>query len=542
MKTKILLLLSAALLFSAASWGQLRPREIPKQIRAEYRDTLRDAKKSLKELKEAKWDILPSPVETPVEITESRSLATMSNWGERLIIPATIRTRLATECKHSVYGKISDTGRPTHIDLQGTKGDARNYTTSTTTDDLQGHATHVGGIACAKDFGVLWTLQQSGVYVQAYRKVLGDQGQGSFAWVENLYRTEAPEDKALNARGIAVVYNGSFGTTDPTIVPGTEAALAEASKNDAYFVFASGNNNGPVGYPGSSAYAITAAALDQSLVKAEYSNYGPKVNNAMPGSLIQSTWKNNTYATLSGTSMASPFLYSCVVIAKSKWGPKLKGTEQMKKYLAWVAQDLGQAGKDDLYGWGLIYIQRILDSDPAKMPGSIPPTDPGNPTPPPTPPTDPVIPDKKPNTVSLFFPKEHTQVWKTQGSQNSFKLTCRFTLQVTSTKYAEDSWDALDRVITPYFQRQYMVVSADNDFHDVGIWSAHFLKMYLDKEPEIQKLGLKIIVTRVEGQDEQGRAYDIANPKANLNSQAAMVGATVEYVGRKAKSKLKIFP
>lgn len=538
MKTKILLLSIAALLFSAASWGQLRPREIPKQIRADYRDTLRDAKKSFKELKEEGWDILPSPVETPMEITQSRSLATISNWGERLIIPANIRARLANECKFPVVGKICDTGRPTHIDLQATKGDAKNYTTSTTVDDLQGHSTHVGGIACAKEFGVLWALQQSGVYTQSYRKILGDQGQGSFAWVENLYRTEAPEDKALNSRGIAVVYNGSFGTFDPTIIPGTEAALAEASKNDAYFVFASGNNNGPVGYPGSSAYAITAAALDQSLIKAEYSNYGPKVNNAMPGSLIQSTWKNNTYATLSGTSMASPFLYSCVVIAKSKWGPKLKSTEQMKKYLGWVAQDLGQAGKDDLYGWGLIYIQRILDSDPDKMPGSTPTPDPGNPPPP----TNPVIPDKKTNTATLYFPKYHFQAWKTQGSENSFKLACRFTIQVTSTKYAEDSWDALDKIITPYFLRQYMVTPNDNDYHDVGIWAAHFLKMYLDKDPEIQKLGLKLNVTRVEGYDERGRAYDIPNPKANLNSQAAMIGATVDYAGKKAKSKLKIFP
>lgn len=541
MKTKILLLSLAALLFSAASWGQLRPREIPKQIRADYRDTLRDAKKSIKELKQEGWEILPSPVETPVEITSARNLATMSNWGERLIIPATIRARLSTECKYSVHGKICDTGRPTHIDLQGTKGDARNYTTSTTADDLQGHSTHVGGIACAKDFGVLWALQQSGVYVQSYRKVLGDQGQGSFTWVENLYRTEAAEDKAMNAKGIAVVYNGSFGSLDGTILPGPEAALAEATKNDAYFVFAAGNHNGAVGYPGSSAYAITSAALDQSLVKAEYSCYGPQVNNAMPGSLILSTWKNNTYATLSGTSMASPFLYSCVVIAKSKWGPKLKGTDQMRKYLAWVAQDLGQAGRDDLYGWGLIYIQRILDSDPMKMPGYSP-GNPGNPPPPPPNP-DPIIPDKKTNTAILFFPKHHTQNWKTQGSQNSFKLACRFTIQVTSTKFAEDSWDALDRITTSYFLRQYMVTPNDNDYHDVGIWAAHFLKMYLDKEPEIQKLGLKITVTRVEGYDERGRAYDIPNPKANLNSQAAaMVGATVEYAGKQAKSKLKIFP
>ena len=539
MKTKILLLSIAALLFSGASWGQLRPREIPKQIRADYRDTLRDAKKSFKELKDDGWDILPSPVETPVEIAQSRDvLGTISNWGERLIIPAAIRARLANECKFPVVGKICDTGRPTHIDLQATKGDAKNYTTSTTVDDLQGHSTHVGGIACAKEFGVLWALQQSGVYTQSYRKVLGDQGQGSFAWVENLYRTEAPEDKSLNSRGIAVVYNGSFGTFDPTIIPGTEAALAEASKNDAYFVFAAGNNNSAVGYPGSSAYAITSAALDESLAKANYSCFGPQVNNAMPGSLIQSTWKNNTYATLSGTSMASPFLYSCVVIAKSKWGPKIKGVTQMKQYLGWIATDLGAPGKDDVFGWGLVYIQRILDGDPAKMPGYSP--IPGNPTPPPAP-VDPIIPDKKSNLVSLYFPKYQIQNWKTQGSQNSFKLACRFTIQVSSTKFAEDSWDALDRVINQYFPAQYIVTGNDNDFHDAAIWSTHFLKIYLDRETSIQKLGLKVTITRVEGYDERGRSYDIENPKANLNQAAAKVSTQVDYSSKKAKRKLKIF-
>lgn len=536
MKTKFLFFF--AVLISTSMFGQLRPRELPKELRPEYKDTLKESKKTISELKREGWEILPSPVEVPVQVASQRDLfgQAISNWGERLILPAAIRARLVTECKFPVYGKICDTGKPNHPDINTATGDARNYTTAATADDLQGHSTHVAGIAVAKDFGILEALQKSGVYVQAYRKVLGDQGQGSFTWVENLYKTEAPEDKSMNDRGIAVVYNGSFGSIDATIIPGVEAALANATKNDAYFVFAAGNHSGEPGYPGSSNYSITCGALDESLKKAEYSCYGKQVNNAMPGSLIQSTWLRGQYATLSGTSMASPFLFSATVVAKSKWGAKLKGTEQMKKYLGWVAADLGAPGRDDLYGWGLVFIQRILDNDPSKMPGYNP-GEPGNPTPPPT---DPVIPEKKENTVNLYFPAFRTQVWKTQGSQNSFKLACRFTIQVTSKRYAEDVWTTLDKAIAQNFANQYMVVGNDNDYHDVLIWAQHFLGMYLRKDPNVAKLGLTFNITRVDGYDESGRWGDIPNPKAKLNATAAAVqGEAITWANKKSR-KLKI--
>lgn len=536
MKTIFALLFT--ILLAIPNFGQIKPRDLPEDLRKDYRDTLKQSRRIVADLKRD-WEITPSPIEVPVQVATSRDLfgAAISNWGERLILPANIRARLAAECKYKVRGKICDTGKPTHPDLLQVPGNARNYTTSTTANDMQGHGSHVAGIVAAKDFGILAELVKSGVYTQDYLKILGDNGSGSFTWVNNAYRSERAEDQKLNAEGVAVVYNGSFGTTSSTLLPDTEKELAESTKGDVYFVFAAGNHNAAPGYPGSSSYGISTAALDESLKKASYSCYGPQVSQAAPGSLIQSTWVAGKYATISGTSMASPFVMACVVIAKSKWGPKIKGTAQMKQYLAWISADLGTPGRDDLYGNGLIYIQRILDSDPAKMPGYTP--DPGNPPPPPPNP-DPVIPVKPQNTVQLNFPAYYIQNWKTQGSENTFKLHIRFWLQVSSNKYAEDVWPVVNDALLRNFENQFLVVRDQDDYHDAALWSAHFLNFFLEKDQAVNKLGLKITVTRIEGFTDQQYCYDISSPKARWNSAAASVRGESITWGNRQSRKLKI--
>jgi hypothetical protein len=526
-------------LLAITGFGQIKPRDLPEALRKDYRDTLKQARKTIADLKQDGWDITPSPIEVPVQVATARDLfgTAISNWGERLILPANIRARLAAECKYKVRGKICDTGKPLHPDLIQIPGNARNYTTATTANDMQGHGSHVAGIVAAKDFGILAELVKSGVYTQDHLKFLGDNGSGSFTWVNNAYRTERPEDIELNKQGISVVYNGSFGTSTSTLLPETEKELAESTKGDVYFAFAAGNHNGSLGYPGSSPYAISVAALDESLTKASYSCYGPQVTVAAPGSLIQSTWVAGKYATISGTSMASPFVMACVVIAKSKWGPKLKGTEQMKKYFAWIGSDLGTPGRDDLYGNGLIYVQRILDSDPAKMPGY----NPGDPGTPPPPPTAPIIPVKPGATVYLNFPTYYIQAWRTQGMQNVLKLSCRFKLEITSNKYAEDVWPVVNDAIRRNFENQYIITSNETDYHQAGIWAQHFLLLFFQKDTNIQKLGLKINVTNVEGFDEQKRCFDIPYPKASLNAAAAAIkGEAVTWANAKSKRKIKI--
>ena len=58
--------------------------------------------------------------------------------------------------------------------------------------------------------------------------------------------------------------------------------------------------------PANTPQAITVGATDITDSMAYYSNYGSTVDIFAPGSNVTSTWNNGTYATISGTSMATP--------------------------------------------------------------------------------------------------------------------------------------------------------------------------------------------------------------------------------------------
>lgn len=460
----------------------LAPRLVDKEYRNEYRAGLKEAERTVKQLREEGWDIvLDVPQRVPTALFSG--VEAIDHWGKGILLPAGLVERLRAECVYPVVGKISDTGVDTkHPELAGNWW----LTSSDYTGDpgaLHLHGTHVAGIA----FSLLEPLIKNQKVILKSCRNLNSQGAGNFSWAANMLATERTQDKDFIDKGAAVLYNFSWGGMRG-IEPTMEEELKKSADLGVLYVGAAGNNGGEYNsYPAMSAYVVACASLDQSLVRSTYSNLGPYVDNAMPGRSINSTVPGGGFATLSGTSMASPMLFAASVIAKSKWGAKIKTTADLHKYLAGVATDLTPEGWDNATGWGIVYFYSILDTDPATI------LDPGNPPPPP-PPVD-------VNVVTSNFGGFSIR-WQYNGKRDWNVLHIdHLRLDIGGEASGEALFDRLDQWLPTFFTNRGILLPEEMDGHDAAYWTGRFLELVAKDE------GLTVGVVELVAVDERGRRF-----------------------------------
>jgi thermitase len=229
--------------------------------------------------------------------------------------------------------------------------------------DDQGHGTHTTGIAAAatnNGFGVAGTAFSSRVMPV---KVLDAGGGGSYAAVTNGILWAAQH----GARVISLSLGG-YGYSETLC-----DAVAIATKNyHALVIAAAGNESSstpvyPAGCPG----AISVAATNAGDRAASWSNFGPRVFVSAPGVSIYSTYPPSSFATLSGTSMATPAVAG---VAGLLFGQHPSRTpNDVKAILARSADKVGEVryGADPFalcpgcshhprYGYGRINVRRAL--------------------------------------------------------------------------------------------------------------------------------------------------------------------------------------
>jgi subtilisin family serine protease len=168
-------------------------------------------------------------------------------------------------------------------------------------DDGNGHGTHVAGTIAAINNGIGVVGVAAGATAIPV-KVLDSRGSGSYSGVI----AGVDYVGANGAKGD--VANMSLGGP---VSQALDDAVKGASDNGIIFTLAAGNSSedanesSPARINGTNIYTISA--MNSSDNWASFSNFGnPPVDYCAPGVSIKSTWKDGSYNTISGTSMAAP--------------------------------------------------------------------------------------------------------------------------------------------------------------------------------------------------------------------------------------------
>jgi subtilisin family serine protease len=263
---------------------------------------------------------------------------------------------IETKAKNIKVG-IIDTGiEATHEDLEGAVVENVDFTGENKKNpvDENGHGTHVAGIIAAREngVGVIGVAPLCSLYIaKAFDK---DGNAQPFSVIKAL--------EWMIQKNVDVI-NMSFSAR--TTTKQYDEVIKKVYDKGITMVCAAGNEGGgrdTIGYPAKYDQCIAVTAVDIDKKRADFSSQGRKAEVCAAGKNIYSCYLNNTYATLSGTSMATPIITGAVALLQSKAYKRYNRRllpHEIRLLLHIYAENLGFDGRDVNYGYGLFTFDRL---------------------------------------------------------------------------------------------------------------------------------------------------------------------------------------
>ena len=218
--------------------------------------------------------------------------------------------------------------------------------------DDHGHGTHCAGIVAAELNNSIGIAGLARVRIMA-EKAFNQFGKG---WDDDLANAII---HAVN-QGANIISNSWGSYVESALI---HEAMTYAYSSGVLLIGAAGNDASSFKhYPAACEKVVAVSATDENDNSTSFTNFGEWIEVAAPGLNVFSTVWDDSYAYMSGTSMACPHVTGVAALIWSRFPWMTR--DHVRAQLRYTAEDLGDSGFDVYYGYGRVNARRAVEQNP----------------------------------------------------------------------------------------------------------------------------------------------------------------------------------